>query len=88
MHPINKTKPASTAIAKANRDGAPHEIKIIPDSNGGFKTRYYIGGFMLLTKRYASPANAALEAANAIQTDSPLARCKVADNEIWQIDLK
>lgn len=82
-----KTKQTSTAITKANRDNRPHEIKIIPDDNGGFKARYYIGGFMLLTKRFASAGNAAHAAANAIQTDSPLAKCQVMDNEIWQIKI-
>lgn len=80
--------PTSTAITKANRDNRPHAIKIIPDNKGGYKARYYIGGFMLLTKRHADAGNAAHEAATAIQTDSPLATVTVEDNEIWQIDLK
>jgi hypothetical protein len=65
----------------------PHEIEIIPDDRGGFKAKYYIGGFMLLTKRHASADNAAYAAAVAIQTDSPFATCKIKNNEIWQISL-
>lgn len=64
-----------------------HEIEILPDADGGFKAKYYIGGFMLTTKRFACFRNAARTAAVAIQTDSPLAKCTVKDNEIWNIAL-
>lgn len=64
-----------------------HEIEILPDENGGFKAKYFIGGFPLTTKRFASAVNAAQTAAQNIWTDSPLAQCQVKDNGAWKIKL-